>query len=51
MKLVAFHKLGENRNSPRLWLESRRLDSLGFSAGTAFSVQQIRERRSPHART
>ena len=43
MKLVAFHKLGENRNSPRFWLESRRLDSLGFSSGTAFSVQQIRD--------
>ena len=42
MKLVAFHKLGESRNSPRLWLESRRLDGLGFSAGTAFRVQQIR---------
>src|SRR5215210_9476188 len=42
MKLVAFHKLGENRDSPRLWLESRRLDALGFSAGTAFSVRQIR---------
>jgi DNA (cytosine-5)-methyltransferase 1 len=42
MKLVVFHKLGENRNSPRFWLESRRLDSFGFSAGTAFSVQQIR---------
>lgn len=42
MKLVAFHKLGENRDSPRLWLESRRLDALGFSAGTAFMVHQIR---------
>jgi hypothetical protein len=42
MKLVAFHKLGENRNSPRLWLESRRLNGLGFSAGTAFTVQEIR---------
>src|SRR5438045_3952023 len=41
MKLVAFHKLGQNRNSPRLWLESRRLNSLGFSAGTAFTVQKI----------
>jgi DNA (cytosine-5)-methyltransferase 1 len=42
MKLVAFHKLGENRDTPRLWLESRRLNALGFSAGTAFTVQQIR---------
>ena len=42
MKLVAFHKLGENRDSPRLWLESRRLNTLGFSAGIAFAVQQIR---------
>jgi DNA (cytosine-5)-methyltransferase 1 len=42
MKLVAFHKLGQNRNSPRLWLESRRLNAFGFSAGTAFTVQKIR---------
>ncbi|MEO5720359.1 MAG: DNA cytosine methyltransferase [Chthoniobacterales bacterium] len=42
MKLVSFHKLGENRHSSRLWLESRRLEALGFSAGTAFMVQQIR---------
>ena len=41
MKLVAFHKLGENRASPRLWLESRRLNALGFCAGTAFTVRQI----------
>ncbi len=42
MKLVAFHKLGKNRDSPRLWLESSRLESLGFAAGTAFSIQRIR---------
>jgi len=39
MKLISFQKLGENRQSPRLWVESRRLESLGFSAGTPFSVE------------
>src|SRR5580765_6077822 len=38
MKLISFLKLGENRQSPRLWLESRRLEGLGFKAGTPFSV-------------
>lgn len=38
-KLLAFHSLGENRGSPRLWLESRRLETLGFAAGTAFVVE------------
>jgi len=40
MKLISFQKLGENRASPRLWLESRRLESLGFSAGIPFSIGQ-----------
>lgn len=39
MKLISFQKLGENRQTPRLWLESRRLAALGFSAGTPFSVE------------
>jgi DNA (cytosine-5)-methyltransferase 1 len=38
-QLISFHKVGENRGSPRLWLESRRLDTLGFSAGTDFVVE------------
>src|SRR5947207_1162267 len=40
MKLISFQKLGENRDSPRLWLESRRLETLGFEAGIPFSVQR-----------
>ena len=40
MKLISFQKLGENRQTPRLWLESRRLVRLGFAAGTAFSIEQ-----------
>jgi DNA (cytosine-5)-methyltransferase 1 len=39
LKLISFQKLGENRQTPRLWLESRRLASLGFTAGTPFSVE------------
>lgn len=38
-QLLSFHKVGENRGSPRLWLESRRLETLGFSAGTGFVVE------------
>src|SRR2546423_10644179 len=40
MTLISFQKLGENRESPRLWLESRRLESLGFRAGTPFAVRR-----------
>jgi DNA (cytosine-5)-methyltransferase 1 len=39
MKLLAFHKLGENRGTPRVWLESRRLETLGFAAGSSFVVR------------
>ncbi|MGD0815723.1 MAG: DNA cytosine methyltransferase [Verrucomicrobiota bacterium] len=39
MKLISFQKLGEIRQSPRLWLESRRLEALGFAPGTPFSVE------------
>lgn len=39
MKLISFQRLGENRQTPRLWLESRRLTTLGFAAGTPFSVE------------
>ena len=39
MKFMAFHKLGENRNSPRIWIESQRLNSFGFGPGVGFSVE------------
>ena len=39
MKLISFLKLGENRNSPRVWIESRRLKSLGFTPGVGFTVE------------
>jgi DNA (cytosine-5)-methyltransferase 1 len=39
MKLIAFHKLGENRGSPRVWLESQRLATLGFAVGSPFVVE------------
>ena len=38
-QLLSFHKVAENRGSPRLWLESRRLETLGFSVGTGFVVE------------
>jgi DNA (cytosine-5)-methyltransferase 1 len=39
MKLISFQKLGENRQQPRLWLESRRLATLGFAFGTPFAIE------------
>ena len=39
MKLISFLKLGENRHSPRVWIESRRLNSLGFTPGVGFTVE------------
>jgi DNA (cytosine-5)-methyltransferase 1 len=44
MKLLAFHKLGENRESPRVWIESQRLESLGFSPGVGFTVESLANR-------
>lgn len=38
MKLLTFQKLGTAHNAPRVWLESQRLNSLGFSPGTRLSV-------------
>ena len=38
-QFLSFHRVGENRGSPRLWLESRRLETLGFSPGTNFVVE------------
>jgi DNA (cytosine-5)-methyltransferase 1 len=39
MKLLTFQKLGENRESPRVWIESGRLNSLGFEPGVGFRVE------------
>ena len=39
MKVISFQKLGENRQSPRLWLESGRLAALGFAVGTPFLIE------------
>jgi len=40
-KFLSFHKLGENRGSPRVWLESQRLSTLGFVIGNSFSVETL----------
>lgn len=36
---MAFQKLGENRGAPRVWIESKRLNTLGFSPGVGFSIE------------
>jgi DNA (cytosine-5)-methyltransferase 1 len=37
--LLAIQKLGRNRDTPRLWIESQRLNALGFSPGVPLQIQ------------
>jgi DNA (cytosine-5)-methyltransferase 1 len=39
MKLLAVTPLGRNRDKSRLWIETRRLEALGFPPGTPFTVE------------
>ena len=39
MKLLAITPLGKNRESSRLWIETRRLEALGFPPGILFSIE------------
>ena len=39
MKLLAVTPLGRNRESSRLWIETRRLEALGFPPGTPIAVE------------
>ena len=39
MKLLAVTPLWRNRGTSRLWIETRRLEALGFPAGMPFSVE------------
>jgi len=39
MKLLALTPLGRNRETSRLWIETRRLEFLGFPPGMPFSVE------------
>lgn len=39
MNLLAIQRLGRNRETPRLWIESQRLNRLGFSHGTPLAVE------------
>ncbi len=43
VSLIAIQKLGRNRENLRLWIESQRLDQLGFCAGTPLQVESQRE--------
>ena len=40
MQLISIQPLGRNRDTPRLWIESQRLSSLGFPPGTPLQVEQ-----------
>lgn len=40
MTLISFQKLGKSNGSPRLWLESTRLERIGFSPGMPFSIRR-----------
>lgn len=39
-QLISIQSLGRNRDTPRLWIESQRLSSLGFHPGTPLQVEQ-----------
>ena len=39
MPLITNHRIGSNRETPRIWLESARLASFGFGAAARFSVE------------
>ena len=41
--LLAIQKLGRNRDTPRLWIESQRLNALGFSHGVPLHIEHDRE--------
>jgi hypothetical protein len=39
VKFIAIQPLGHNRDDARLWIESQRLERLGFSPGTPIQVE------------
>jgi len=39
MTLISIQPLGRNRETPRLWIESQRLEGLGFTHGVPLEVQ------------
>jgi DNA (cytosine-5)-methyltransferase 1 len=39
VSLLAIQKLGRNRDTPRLWIESARLEGLGFSPGVPLETE------------
>ena len=43
MQIIAIQPLGRNRETPRLWLESQRLESLGFTPGTPLQIERQSE--------
>ena len=43
MSLLAIQKLGRNRDTPRLWIESGRLERLGFSPGIPLEIEAAPE--------
>ena len=44
MSFLSIQALGRNRETPRLWIESQRLDALGFGQGVALAVETRAER-------
>ncbi len=43
MNLLAFQRLGRNRDTPRLWVESFRLERLGFQPGMPLAIERKAE--------
>lgn len=44
MTLLAIQPLGRNRDTPRLWVESQRLNRLGFTPGVPLDIQSHTDR-------
>ena len=42
--LLSIQPLGRNRETPRLWIESQRLERLGFPPGVALRIESQPER-------
>lgn len=41
MPLLSYQRTSEHRGAPRVWLESRRLEPLGFTPGTSLTIEAI----------
>lgn len=43
MNITTTRNVGQNKGTPRIWLEGNKLDQAGFTAGTKYTVDIKRE--------